>query len=162
MKWWLSTMYCTGGNFRQRKISSKATVRQFVRNLFSSKAGRRSFALCSWKILVRNLISQKIALTKATKLNSWRKFFAIQYCKRRKFRREFNFVLSFRIIEKKYEIKFHTEFSSTWFAGLSVVSSRFYFFFGQFESSKLNSIRNVLDAKVQNFSPSKASFFTEL
>ena len=29
-------MYCTAKNFRQRKISSKATVRQFVRNLFSS------------------------------------------------------------------------------------------------------------------------------
>ena len=28
--------YCTAKNFRQRKISSKATVRQFVRNLFSS------------------------------------------------------------------------------------------------------------------------------
>ena len=48
--------YCIAGNFRQQKISSKATVRQFVRNLFSSKAGRRSCALCSWKILVRNLI----------------------------------------------------------------------------------------------------------
>ena len=36
-----------------RKFSSaknfvKVTVRQFVRNLFSSKAGRRSFALCSF------------------------------------------------------------------------------------------------------------------
>ena len=39
--------YCIAGNFRQRKISSKAIVRQFVRNLFSSNAGRRSFALRS-------------------------------------------------------------------------------------------------------------------
>ena len=35
------TWYCTVRNFRQRKISSKATVRQFVRNLFSSNVGRR-------------------------------------------------------------------------------------------------------------------------
>ena len=39
--------YCIAGNFHQRKISSKATVRQFVRNLFSSNTGRRSFALQS-------------------------------------------------------------------------------------------------------------------
>ena len=32
------SVYCTAKNFRQRKISSKATVRQFVRNLFSSNA----------------------------------------------------------------------------------------------------------------------------
>ena len=88
---WVYT-YCTAGNFRQWKISSIATTRQFVRNLFSSNAGRRSFALCSfgrhsllivyfriheyfwshtcgwWKYLARNLISQKIALMKATKL----------------------------------------------------------------------------------------------
>ena len=41
--------YCIAGNFRQRKISSEATVRQFVRNLFLSNVGRllfgrRSFA----------------------------------------------------------------------------------------------------------------------
>ena len=36
-----SLYYCIGRNFRQRKISSKATVRQFVRNLFSSNVGRR-------------------------------------------------------------------------------------------------------------------------
>ena len=34
--------YCIAGNFRQRKISSKATARQFVRNLFSSNVGRCS------------------------------------------------------------------------------------------------------------------------
>ena len=39
--------YCAGGNFRQRKISSKATARQFVRNFFSSNIGRRPFALRS-------------------------------------------------------------------------------------------------------------------
>ena len=33
--------YCTARNFRLQKISSKATVRQFVRNLFSSNVGRR-------------------------------------------------------------------------------------------------------------------------
>ena len=33
--------YCTAKKFRQRKILSKATVRQFVRNLFSSNVGRR-------------------------------------------------------------------------------------------------------------------------
>ena len=68
--------------------------------------------------------------------------------------------ISFRIIEKMYEISFHTKFSSTWLAGLSVVSSRFYFFFGQFESTKLNSIRRVLVRKVWNFSPTKISSFT--
>ena len=43
--------YCIAGNFRQRKISSKAIVRQFVRNLFSSNIGRRSFALRSFYCL---------------------------------------------------------------------------------------------------------------
>ena len=38
----------TAGNFRQRKISSKTTVRVFVRNLFSSNTGRLSFALQSF------------------------------------------------------------------------------------------------------------------
>ena len=33
---WQMHVYCTAKKFRQRKISSKATVRQFVRNLFSS------------------------------------------------------------------------------------------------------------------------------
>ena len=33
---WPRQNYCTAKKFRQRKISSKATVRQFVRNLFSS------------------------------------------------------------------------------------------------------------------------------
>ena len=33
--------YCIARNFRQRKISSKTTVWQFVRNLFSSNVGRR-------------------------------------------------------------------------------------------------------------------------
>ena len=27
-------LYCIAGNFRQRKISSKATVRQFIRNIY--------------------------------------------------------------------------------------------------------------------------------
>ena len=39
----IETEYCVAGNFRQRKISSKPTVGQFVRNLFSSSC--RSFAL---------------------------------------------------------------------------------------------------------------------
>ena len=34
---------------------------------------------CFAENLVRNYFSQKIALTKATKLNSWRKFPALQY-----------------------------------------------------------------------------------
>ena len=47
--WCPRTMtYCTAGNFRQRKISSKATVGQFVRNLFSSNVGCHSFALWSF------------------------------------------------------------------------------------------------------------------
>ena len=57
-----------------------------------------------------------------------------------------------------YEINFHAKFSSTWFAGLSIASSSFPFF-GQFQSTKLNSIRNVSDGKVRNFSPSKNFFF---
>ena len=36
------------GTLRQRKISSKATVRQFVRNLFSSNTRRLPFALQSF------------------------------------------------------------------------------------------------------------------
>ena len=35
----LVAVYCTAKNFRQRKILSKSTVRQFVRNLFSSNVG---------------------------------------------------------------------------------------------------------------------------
>ena len=58
-----------------------------------------------------------------------------------------------------YEINFHTEFSSTWFASLSIAASSFSFF-GQFDSTKLNSIRKVLDGKVRNFSPTKISSFT--
>ena len=58
---------------------------------------------------------------------------------------------------KMCEIKFLTKFSSTWFAGLSIVSSCLYFFL---ESTKLNSIRKVLDGKVRNFSPTKISSFT--
>ena len=54
---------------------------------------------------------------------------------------------------------FHTKFSSTWFAGLSIVCSSFRIF-SQFESTKLNSIRKVLDGKVRNFSPTKNSSFT--
>ena len=36
------------GNFSQRNISSKVTVRQFVRNLFSSNTGWLSFAFQSF------------------------------------------------------------------------------------------------------------------
>ena len=60
-----------------------------------------------------------------------------------------------------YEIYFHTKFSSTWFAGLPIISSSFTLF-GRFESTKLNSIRKVLDGKVRNFSPTKISSFTVL
>ena len=56
---------------------------------------------------------------------------------------------------KMYEINFHTKFSSTWFASLLVFT-----FFGQFDSTKLNSIRKVLDGKVRNFLPTKMSSFT--
>ena len=59
-----------------------------------------------------------------------------------------------------YEINVHTKFSSTWFAGLSITSSSFFLFFGQFQSTKLNSVQNVLDGKVRNFSPTKISFLT--
>ena len=54
--------YCMAGNFRQRKISSKATVGQFVGNLFSSNVGRRSFALRSFGLLKK--ISQDFNLVK--------------------------------------------------------------------------------------------------
>ena len=40
----IKRQYCIAGNFRQRKISSIATARQFVRNIFSSSAGHRSSA----------------------------------------------------------------------------------------------------------------------
>ena len=87
--------YCTAGNFCQRKILSKATVRQFVRNLSLSNVARRSFALrsslfclssifafiflipycwfCEIKKCEEFKFSQHLALTKATKLNSLRK-----------------------------------------------------------------------------------------
>ena len=58
-----------------------------------------------------------------------------------------------------YVINFHIKFSSAWFAGLSIVSSGFTFF-GQFESTKLNSIQKVLDGKARNFLPTKISSFT--
>ena len=58
-----------------------------------------------------------------------------------------------------YEINFHTKISSAWFTGLSIVFSSFSSF-GQFESTKLSSIRKVLDGKVRNFSPTKISSFT--
>ena len=55
--------HCTiAGNFRQRKISSKATVGQFVRNLFSLNVGRRSFALWSFSLVKKN--SQDFNLVK--------------------------------------------------------------------------------------------------
>ena len=40
--------HCIAGHFRQQKISPKATVRQFVGNLFSSNVSPRSFALRSF------------------------------------------------------------------------------------------------------------------
>ena len=58
-----------------------------------------------------------------------------------------------------YETNFHTKISSAWFTGLSIVFSSFPGF-GQFESTKLSSIRKVLDGKVRNFSPTKISSFT--
>ena len=45
------SFYCVAGNFRQRKISSKATVGQFVRNFFSSNVGCSSFALWSFGLV---------------------------------------------------------------------------------------------------------------
>ena len=61
-----------------------------------------------------------------------------------------------------YEINFHTKISSARFIGLLIVFSSFSSFpvFGQFESTKLSSIRKVLDGKVRNFSPTKISSFT--
>ena len=56
-------------------------------------------------------------------------------------------------------MNFHNKFSSTWFAGLSIVSASFYFW-GQFESTKLYAVRKVLDGKVRNFSTTKISSFT--
>ena len=64
--------YCIAGNFRQRKISSKAIVRQFVRNLFSSNVGRRSSALWWFglvkKKIVRILISSKNCFDKSDEI----------------------------------------------------------------------------------------------
>ena len=57
-----SPVYCLARNFRQRKISSKATVGQFVRNLFSSNVGRRSFAF--WSFTLVKKISQDFNLVK--------------------------------------------------------------------------------------------------
>ena len=59
-----------------------------------------------------------------------------------------------------YEINFHSKFSSTWFAGLSIVSSIVFKFFGQLESTKLNSIRKVFDGDIRKFSPTTISSFT--
>ena len=57
-----------------------------------------------------------------------------------------------------YEFSFHTKFSSTWFAGHSIVSCTFYlFFFFRFERTKINSMRKVWDGKARNFSPTKIS-----
>ena len=79
------------------------------------------------------------------------------HCKRRHFRREFNFVAF--VYLKKVRINFHTKFCSTWVTGLSIVTSCFYIF-SQSESTKLNSVRKVLGRKVRNFSPEKISSFT--
>ena len=86
------------GNFRQRKISSKATVRLFVRDLFSTNVDHRLFATlsrlfaylfideyfwsptydCVKKFSQEFNLLKKLAMRKATNLNSWRKFPAIQ------------------------------------------------------------------------------------
>ena len=74
--------YCMAGNFRQRKISSKATVRQFVKNLFSSNIGHRSSAA---------LVDRPVA---ALLLYGLSRMFLIQhlsFCKK-KLSQEFNFV----------------------------------------------------------------------
>ena len=44
----MCVLFCIAGNFRPRKILSIVTPRQFARNLFSSNAGRHSFALHSF------------------------------------------------------------------------------------------------------------------
>ena len=51
---------------------------------------------------------------------------------------------------KMYVINFRTKFSSTWFASLSIAASSF-FFFGQFDISKLNSIRKIWTGKYEIF-----------
>ena len=56
-----------------------------------------------------------------------------------------------------YEINFHTKFSSTWFASLSIAASSFTFLVSLIVQ---NYIRKVLDGKVRNFSPTKISSFT--
>ena len=82
----LKKVYCTAKNFRQRKTSSKSTVRQFVRNLFSSNVGSfvcfRSFGSLayrlsshSWLFLIPHLLfcgkfSQEFNLVKKL---LWRK-----------------------------------------------------------------------------------------
>ena len=68
----LRSRYCTAKNFRQRKISSKATVRQFVRNLFSSNV-ERSFCLRSFGSLAYRLSSHSW-LFLIPHLSFWGKF----------------------------------------------------------------------------------------
>ena len=87
------------GNFRQQKISSKATVRHFVRNLFSSNAGRRSFAL-------RSFVRRSFAFRWSS--HSWIVLIPhLWFCE--KFSQEFNLVKN--CFDKSDEIKFLTKIS---------------------------------------------------
>ena len=79
------------------------------------------------------------------------------YCKRRKFRREFNFV-DF-VYLKKYESNIHDKFSSAWFASLSIVSSCFYSF-PSLQEYKIKFQANGFEGKVRIFSPTKIPSFT--
>ena len=76
--------------------------------------------------------------------------------KEKKIRNYFNFVAFVQL--KMYEINFDTKFLPPGLLALRLPLLVF-ISFCQFESTKLNSIRKVLDGKVRNFSPTKNFFF---
>ena len=82
------------------------------------------------------------------------------YCKRRNFRMEFNFVAFVQLKNVRNKFPYQNFLPP----GLQAFRSPLlvFTFFGQFDSTKLNSIRKVLDGKVRNFSPTKISSFTVL
>ena len=79
-------------------------------------------------------------------------------CKRRKFRREFSFVafVQLKKVWNLFPYQIFFRLACRPFGRLFL----FLLFFGHFESTKLNSIRKVLDGKVRMFSPTKNSSFT--
>ena len=87
---------------------------------------------------------------------TWALNFSTMHFKRRNFRNYFNFVAFVQL--KMYEINFDTKFLPPGLLALRLPLLVF-ISFCQFESTKLNSIRKVLEGKVRNFSPTKNFFF---